>query len=309
MTDPGDPSGEMARFLSPPDADRLLAGEAGSESLPGDTETLARLLSSMRDAAADADPVAEARMVATIAAEIRRSASAIPAPRASGFGRRISLRAATAGFAAMLVSGTALAHVHISVPHPPTDAKSDPHGRSRTGPQPSTDPSTTSARDAGTRYGLCNAAGRGPSSAASHKARSGSVAFSNLEKAAAAAGMTVSQYCTGVAPPGHTPTIIGRGHGVTRGSTPGTRTHGPPPSKPKGGQPHPTTPSGKGNGKGQGKGQGKGVGTGSSNAGGSKGKSPVTGSGNSAVNGSGNSRGNGSANGSANGNGHGKSKP
>ena len=119
MTPSDDPWGEMSRFPSPRDAERLLAGDVVNDDLPDEAARLARLLSSMRNPGAAEDPVTEQRAISTIAARIRGGASVQPELlRSHRFSRRVSAKAAAIGLAAVLATGTAAAAANGSLPGP-----------------------------------------------------------------------------------------------------------------------------------------------------------------------------------------------
>src|SRR5204863_6429584 len=121
-----DPWGEMNRFPSPRDAERLLAGHLVNDDLPDEAGRLARLLSSMRNPGAAGNPLAEQRAISTITAQIRRTASEQPeVPSAHRFSRRVSAKAAAIGLAAVLATGTAAAAANGSLPGPVQRAVSD----------------------------------------------------------------------------------------------------------------------------------------------------------------------------------------
>ncbi len=261
MTRSDDPGNEMARLLSVEDADRLLRGEAAPGDLPRDAAPLAQLLAGVRAAVPAGDPFTEQRRVSEIAARIRLGAltddaTVVPFRRR----RRISAKAGGLAFVAVLAGSTAaaaatgslpdgiqravsdaLSHVSISVPHP--DAH--PKGQVGSGQSPAAHdglpPAQATGPDAGgsAQGGLCTAAN-------AHGAQTHSVAFSNLEKAAAAAGVSVDEFCKDAGPGNTThttPTTPNPGDGNTTHTTPTT------PNRGDGNTTHttPTTPN-RGNG-------------------------------------------------------------
>jgi hypothetical protein len=276
MTPSDDPLGDMARFPSTRDVERLLAGDVVNDDLPGEAARLARLLSSMRNPGAAGNPLAEQRAISTIAARIRRSASEQPELMSSrGFSRRVSAKAAAIGLAAVLATGTAaaaangslpgpvqravsdtLSHVSISVPHPNEHANAHakgpgPENGGSLGRDGAAPPAGAQGPDAAgnARSGLCTAAAQGPSATSNGK-RESSVAFSNLQRAAAHAGLTVTEFCAGVthhennggnaATTSTVTTTVPVGGGASTTTT--THPHGPPSSTPKkGARPTPTT--------------------------------------------------------------------
>lgn len=234
---------EMARFLSPDRAERLLAGADVPDDLPDGGARVARLFSAMRLPATPGDLAGEPRAVAAIAAAIRRA----PVPLTAHRRRRmlpqlLSAKAAAAAIAAVLAATTAaaaatgslpdpaqkavsrtLSHVDISVPSPNDHANDHPRNDAGdTGRANATGPHATGAA----KYGLCTAWAAGPSTTNPHRRKNDSVAFSNLQKAADAAGLSVTDYCKDAAPPssGDEPT--------TSTSSPGNTEHGPPVSTP-----------------------------------------------------------------------------
>ena len=281
MTPPDDPQDDMKRFPSAGDADGLLGGLRSPEDLPDEAAPLATLFSSMRDhPVAARDPEAERRAIAALVAGIRSRSLEVASGTPHSIVRRVPKKAAVLAFAAVLVSGTAaaavtgslpgpvqravastLSHINISVPNP-DDHSSNGRGDGAKNHAPGqTDPGRGSAAPSGpvgpdaggaAKYGLCTAAGQGSADGR----RDDAVAFANLQKAAAAAGMTTTEFCAGVTPPaGSTgpsgPT--GPGHptgpsgptgnpngptGPVDGSTTTTTTttvpHGPPTSTPGG---------------------------------------------------------------------------
>lgn len=275
MTPSDDPLGDMARFPSLRDAERLLAGHVVNDDLPDEAARLARLLSSMRSLGAVGDQLAEQRAISTIAAGIRRSGSGQPELlRSHRFGRRISSKAAAIGLAAVLATGTAaaaangslpgpvqrvvadtLSHVDITVPNPDEHANANasgpkPKSENGRGPDGTAPPAGARGPDAAgeAKSGLCTALSEGPSPNSSG-GRVDSVAFSNLQKAATDAGMTVTEFCAEAIRHGNdggnaaTTSTVTTTVPVDDGApTTTTRPHGPPTSIPKQGtHPTPTT--------------------------------------------------------------------
>jgi hypothetical protein len=267
MTHWDDPRDDMTDFPSARDADRLLAGDPPSGNRR-EVAPLVTLLSSMRNHVAQQDPEAQRRAIAALAAagQVRPLQSASRARRR--LGRRVPVKAGSLALAAVLLTGTAaaaangslpdplqravsstLSHVHISVPDP--DAHGNRanraggagihtpgqagRGRGSAGPLGPRGPEAGGAA----RYGLCTAAASAPPATSQGK-RADSVAFSNLQKAASDAGMTITQFCQGVTHP--TGNTGATGPDATNpGSTSTTAPHGPPTSKPNQG---PTGPTG-----------------------------------------------------------------
>jgi hypothetical protein len=264
MTHWDDPRDDMTDFPSARDADRLLAGDPPSGNLR-EASPLVTLLSSMRSHVAQQDPVAQRRAIAALAAAGQvRSLQSTPASRRRP-GRRVPAKAGSIAFAAVLLTGTAaaaangslpdpvqravsstLSHVHISVPDPDAHGnganraggagihapEQAGRGRGSTGLLGPRGPEAGGAA----RYGLCTAASAPP--ATSQGKRADSVAFSNLEQAAADAGMTTTEFCQGVAHPTGNEGATGP---VDAGTPTTTAPHGPPTSKPNQG---PTGPTG-----------------------------------------------------------------
>jgi hypothetical protein len=137
MSRSDDSSGDMSRFPSSLEADRLLSGRLSPDDLPDEAAPLARLLAGMVPGAAN-DPFTERRIVSDMTAEILRN----PAPETMpsllrSSGSRVSAKAGALAFVAVLATGTAaaaangslpagiqravsdaLSHVSISVPRP-----------------------------------------------------------------------------------------------------------------------------------------------------------------------------------------------
>ena len=164
MTDSMDPMDDMEQFLSD-HADQLLTRAAAAADLPEDVAALGELLSNLRIATVAEDSLADARMVATIAAQIRDNASYQRTRRgARVLGRRVSAKAGAVVLVAALASGTAaaaaatgslpapvqrvvsdaLSHFHISVPNPdqrvnvPGTSARQSDGAARKGPAAAT---------------------------------------------------------------------------------------------------------------------------------------------------------------------------
>jgi hypothetical protein len=91
----------------------------------------------------------------------------------------------------------ALSHVDISVPSPDGHANTHAAGGAANANGHAKGPDAA----ASAKYGLCTASGAGPSTTNPHAAAPGAVAFSNLQQAADAAGMSVADYCKDVTPP------------------------------------------------------------------------------------------------------------
>jgi hypothetical protein len=168
------------------------------------------------------------------------------------FAQLLSAKAAVAAgtLAALLAGGTAaaatgslsvpaqtavssaLSHVGVSVPTPNSHANSqatdNPH---RVTPS---DAGDTSPADSAkgpdatgpAKFGLCTAWAATPTPNA-HSHKHTAVAFANLQKAAGAAGMSVTDYCKGVTPPSEKPETT---------TTPTTGSHGPSSSPGKSGE-------------------------------------------------------------------------
>jgi hypothetical protein len=286
MTDAMDPMDEMEHLLST-HADQLLAGEVGSLDLPDEVVGLAGLLTTLRTGidGDDCDALAEARVVATIAARIRSNASREHSRRgARVLGRRVSARAAAIGLVAVLASGGAAAaatgslpdavqrvvshalnHFHIAVPDP--DQVVDlPAAVTR-----NTEP-----------------ASRGPAAAV------GAAAAVNGTAPATRAGTELrpkSLPTTSPAHPSAAPTSTSRPN-VTPAST----------SRPAGGTSTPANPSGNGNPSANGNANGSANGHPPAN-GKAKGNAPGNGKVTGTSPGNGKANGNGSGNGNGNGNG------
>jgi hypothetical protein len=243
--------GEMPRNgLDDATADRLLAGALAPEDAPPGYALVAKVVGAAQNRSGSWPLAGRDRAVSAIAAAIASvpgtSSDPIPTRGRRMISKMLTLKALgvalpvmalTAGGAAAatgslpahaqsVVSG-ALSNVGVHVPNghqvaaapPPTQAV----GPDASGPA---------------RHGLCTAAhanGGHPSPR--------SVAFRNLQEAAATAHDTVTQFCAGVIhPPHHTNMENGTsGSGSPSGTTP----TGPPTSKPgvRGGNPHGSSPA------------------------------------------------------------------
>jgi len=276
MTGPDDPFGDMGRHLTPFDADRLLSGDLAPEELPDHAAGVARLLTSLRGSDVHTDPVREHHIVSGMVNEIRAANAAGPAPQVVRLRRRIPTKASAAALVAVLATGTAAAaangslpagvqqvvshaleHVDISVPLPGTHAGGANAGKGRA--SDGTPPAKANGPDASgsAARGLCTAASHTPPTNGAR--RNGSVAAANLKKAAAAAGLSVVDFCkqADADAPGNgkrggttvtsvvTPTVPGGNN--AHGSTPTRVPHGPPVTKPDTGPPVSNPGQGKGN--------------------------------------------------------------
>jgi hypothetical protein len=272
MTSWDDPRDDMNPFPTSHDADRLL-GQPRPEDLRGEAAPLATLFSSMRKHVATQDAAAEISAIDALAAGIRDQASGSAAVVSHSFGRRLSARAGALAFAAVLATGTAaaaatgslpgpvqravssaLSHVSISVPNPDDQATNLSRGDGATNQasgqaehgRGSVAPSGPVGPDAGgaAKYGLCTAGAQVPPTTSNAK-RADSVAFSNLERAASNAGMTITEFCKGVTPgAGHSTPANGPTGPLDRRTSPTTVPHGPPTSTPGNGGEGPTGPTG-----------------------------------------------------------------
>jgi hypothetical protein len=150
MTSRDDLSGDMSRFPSSAEADRLLDGRLPPDDLPTEAASLARLLHDLEPVAVN-DELAERRIVSAMLAEIARNpASATPPSSLRSKRSRVPVKAGALAFAAVLGTATAaaaangslppgiqravsdaLSHVSISVPRPAphhTEPVESPHG-------------------------------------------------------------------------------------------------------------------------------------------------------------------------------------
>jgi hypothetical protein len=136
MSRPDDHPGDMSRFPSSAEAERLLSGRLSPDDLPDGAAPLARLLQGMEPGATN-DPFTERRVVSDMAAEILRNPAPETTPTLRSLGTRVSAKAGALAFVAVLATGTAaaaangslpagiqravsdaLSHVSISVPRP-----------------------------------------------------------------------------------------------------------------------------------------------------------------------------------------------
>jgi hypothetical protein len=273
MTGGRDLDHEMKRFgLDDQTVDRLLSGQVAPQDAPPGYQLIA---DAIRKAAGSSPAPGAARETATVAAVVEALRSNSQARqlvrRRSMLAQLLSAKVAaiaavtvlgataaaaatnTLPDAAQTVVSDAVSHVGVSVPKPNGHAnahataqhgKPDNPGKSgdATGPD-----ATGSAK-----YGLCTAYAAGPTSTNPHSQKNSSVAFSNLQKAADDAGMSVADFCKDAAPqsegstgangPAHetgatgapnthsvTPSSSGRPASTPPVSTPAS-THGSPPA-------------------------------------------------------------------------------
>jgi hypothetical protein len=278
MSRSDDAFGAMSRLLSPDLAEHLLAGTSAQVDLDPSAARVERLLSALRTPAPTAEPV-ERQAVASIVAAIQQAPRPVAAHRRSrSFGPRKSARIAVlaASLSAVLAGGSfaaaatgslpmalqsavsgALSHVGVSVPNPHGhgSGNSSGNGNARGGTAGASGPRGVATGPGATSpatRGLCRAWLATPTTNA-HSQEDNSVAFVNLQKAAADAGVSVSDYCKGVSAPGgtettttpttvshgrgndNTPSSVAHGNGNTpssvahgKGNTPSSVAHGPP---------------------------------------------------------------------------------
>lgn len=225
MTFSDDPMDEMARFLSPDRAERLLTGADAPDDLPDGAARVARLFSSLGSRGAAEDPTGEQRAITAIAAAIGQAPVPLtPHRRRRMLPQLLSAKAAAAAVAAILAGTTAaaaagslpdpaqkavsrtLSHVDISVPSPDDQANDQVGDNADHAPADATDTGNANATGPDATgpamYGLCTAWAAGPSTANPNSRKASSVAFSNLQKAADKAGMSVAEYCKDARPGG-----------------------------------------------------------------------------------------------------------
>jgi hypothetical protein len=198
-------------------AHRLLAGALAPEDAPPGYGTVAALLQVARGPATAEEVARRTAVVSAMAAAIGNGSPALAtfAPKEKHvLGKFLSLKALGIAVPVMALTATAaaaatgglpgpaqsalhgaLAHVGLSVPAPGDASKAK--GPDATGPA---------------KHGLCTAYAANGGHASSH-----SVAFTNLQNAAGAAGLSVADYCKGVTP-GH-PASTGSGSTGSAGST------------------------------------------------------------------------------------------
>jgi hypothetical protein len=260
MTLPDDPWDAMASLLSPDQVEQLLTGTAVPGELDAGASRIAQLLSTMHLPVVSTGAGMEEPTVAAMVAAIREAPRPIAAterPRMLTKLKSVKAAVAAATLVTLFAGGTAaaatgslpvpaqsavasaLAHVGVSVPGPNSHANphatDNPH-RAGHGHNDATDPTGGAKGPDATgdaKYGLCQAWAATPTPNA-HSHKRDSVAFTNLQKAAHDAGMSVADYCRGVTPP--TGTGETNSSAPTRaGHPPTTAGHGPPVSTPNSG--------------------------------------------------------------------------
>jgi hypothetical protein len=210
----------MNRFLSPDHVEQLLADTSVPGELDASASRVEYLLAAMHSPAQPAGAETERHAVSAIVDAVRQSPRPLAAHRRTRVRTKVrSARLAVVGatLAALLAGGTAaaaatgtlpgpaqsavssaLGHVGISVPgpnaHANAHATNNPHRA--TGHQGG---ATGHDATANANYGLCKKWATTPApNPHSHKNDTG--AFANLQQAAAAAGMSVADYCKGFTP-------------------------------------------------------------------------------------------------------------
>ena len=209
-------------LLDPSTADRLLAGAIAPEDAPPEYADVARLIRAAKAAPLPTELAGEARTVAAMAAALNeRSVSLTPARSKRPSRMFFRMKVAAVVLAGTMAAGTGLAFAGalpapaqsavshflatfgVTVPDPNAHAGNHPnehardhsgHARDHSSGSAPTGPEATGSA----RSGLCSAFPGGQGGANGRK--SDSVAFQNLQKAAAAAGQSVEQFCTGATP-------------------------------------------------------------------------------------------------------------
>jgi hypothetical protein len=276
MTDERDLDHEMKRFgLDDLTADRLLSGRVAPQDAPPGYGPIAAAVQAVAGSTPAPDAGHEAATVAAVVEALRSNRpSHQPVRRRSMLAQLLTAKVAaiaavtvlgaTAAAAAtntlpdpaQTVVSDAVSHVGLSIPKPNSHANAHataPHGKPDTaGNANATGPDATGSA----KYGLCTAYAAGPTTTNPHSRKNDAVAFTNLQKAADGAGMSVADYCKNAAPPRNDGTTDTNGsapvtdttrapnsHAATPGSnphgtTPGSNPHGTTP----GSNPHATTP-------------------------------------------------------------------
>lgn len=187
-------------------ADRLLAGSLLPDDAPPGYAQVAALITAARGSGDTTGMASRQAAVSAMTAVIasRSGTSSSPRRRESRrmFSKLLTLKALGVALPAVALTAGSAAAATGSLPTPAQSAVSSalsnvgihvPNGHSESSaPSNAVGPDATGAA----KYGLCTAA-----QANAGHASSKSVAFANLQKAATAAGETVTQYCAGVTPP------------------------------------------------------------------------------------------------------------
>jgi hypothetical protein len=217
MTDPDDPTEDMASPHSPDSVDRLLSG-APALGDPAAADEVRHLLTALRSPTAS-DGAGEQEAVVSIAAAVRAAPVRLDAAKGTRLhSRRISARAAGLAAALVLVGGTAaaattgslpdaaqstvaraLSHVSIDVPNP--DAHASDHASHQTANHPhGTEAGTAVGPDTAgaANQGLCTAWAARNRAGADTGNSATATSFTNLRHAAHADGQLVKDFCAEV---------------------------------------------------------------------------------------------------------------
>jgi hypothetical protein len=237
-------------------ADRLLSGRVAPGDAPPGYAPIAQAVQQVMASPRAVDPAREAATLASVV-RVLRSNSHLQAPvrRRSLRARVLTVKAAAIG-ATMVFGVTAAAaatdtlpapvqravsdaasHVGVSIPkqhHHPNSNADGPQGTAGTAKGPD---ATGSAK-----YGLCTAYAHGDTATNPDSHKNDSVAFVNLQKAAAEAGMSVADYCKTATRPGGGNSTATTGPGETPTTPPSTAQGSEPPASTPGGSTSRTTP-------------------------------------------------------------------
>ncbi len=259
----------MKRFgLDDITADRLLSGRVAPADAPPGYGTTVDAIQAVANSSSATDAARETLTVAAMVEAVRSKMPAHqPLRRRSMLAQLLSAK--VAAIAAMSVLGAtaaaaatntlpapaqtaishAASHVGVSVPAPNRheNAHATPqHGMPDNGGKANAGRHSASAGDNAVgpdatgkaKYGLCTAYAAGPSTTNPHSGKNDSVAFTNLQKAADEAGMSVADYCKNAEPPTNDGTTTTTGSVPKTDTTPASNSHAATP----GSNPHGRTP-------------------------------------------------------------------
>jgi hypothetical protein len=237
-------------------ADRLLSGRVAPGDAPPGYAPIAQAVQQVMASPRAVDPAREAATLASVVRVLRSNSHLqAPARRRSLRTRVLTVKAAAIG-ATMMFGVTAAAaatdtlpaavqravsdaasHVGVSIPEP------HQHPNSNAGGSHGTDGTATGPDATGrAKYGLCTAYTHGPTATNPNSNKNGSVAFVNLQKAAADAGMSVADYCKSATEPGGGNSTATTGPGETPTTPTSTSNGSEPPASTPGDTTSNTTP-------------------------------------------------------------------
>ena len=222
MTGERDLDHEMKRFgLDDLTVDRLLSGQVAPEDAPPGYRLIADAVQKVGGSSSVTDAARETATVAAVVEALRSNRHVRqPVRRRSMLAQLLSAKVAAIAAATLLgataaaaatntlpdpaqtVVSDAASHVGVSIPKPNSHANS--HATARHGkPDNAGNAGNATGPDAtgSAKYGLCTAYAAGPTTTNPHSGKNSSVAFTNLQKAADTAGVSVAEFCKNAVPP------------------------------------------------------------------------------------------------------------